>query len=202
MNEVELLAGRASLCTKCSLRQGCTQVVTYRGCTNGALMVVGEAPGANEDRDGLPFVGRSGKLLDEMLCNAGFDMINVYITNAVKCRPPGNRTPENEEIEACKSWLWGEIQLVQPRAIITAGGVPAKTLFGKLSKSQFVLKPYLHKMYVPKWPEPLDKIILCPIYHPSYLLQRGKKFHESTVEKLRYLNNILYNDYAFVGETL
>src|SRR5437870_13481221 len=111
----EVVAG----CTKCALAGGRTQVVFGSGDPNADLMFVGEAPGFHEDKQGVPFVGAAGKLLEQLLGGIGLAREDVYIANVLKCRPPGNRDPMPEEIEACEGHLWHQIELIQPRAVAT-----------------------------------------------------------------------------------
>jgi DNA polymerase len=121
----------ASTCTRCSLAAGRTQVVFGMGQPTADLMFIGEGPGAEEDRQGLPFVGRSGRLLDQLLAEeAGFTREHCYIANIVKCRPPGNRDPRPEEIAACRPWLERQLDLVDPTVIVTLGNFSTKLLLG------------------------------------------------------------------------
>lgn len=115
-------------CRGCQLRAGCTQVVVDKGNPRGRLMLVGEGPGANEDIQGLPFVGQGGLLLDKILAAAQLPPEDIYITNAIKCRPPGNRTPVSEEVKACLPWLERQIELVAPKLLVCLGAVAAKAL--------------------------------------------------------------------------
>ena len=109
-------------CTKCALAKGRTQVVFGSGSPTAELMFVGEAPGFHEDKQGVPFVGAAGKLLEQLLAGIGLSRSDVYIANVLKCRPPGNRDPMPEEIEACEGHLWHQIELMQPRVVATLGG--------------------------------------------------------------------------------
>lgn len=111
----------ASTCQACALALGRTQVVYGVGDPNADLMFIGEGPGANEDRQGEPFVGAGGQLLNRMLDLIGLERADIYIGNVVKCRPPGNRDPEPEEIDACTPWLREQVSLVDPKVIMTLG---------------------------------------------------------------------------------
>jgi uracil-DNA glycosylase len=123
------LATRAQGCTACRLSEGRTTVVFSRGDPGAALMVVGEGPGAEEDRQGLPFVGRSGQLLDRLVAEEiGLDRDGFYVANTVKCRAPGNRDPRPDEIETCRPYLEQQIELVAPRVIMTLGNFASKLL--------------------------------------------------------------------------
>src|SRR6266508_3549589 len=117
--ELERIAAEASTCTRCRLHQGRTQVVFGQGSPTADLMFVGEGPGFHEDRQGQPFVGPSGQLLNRLLSEIG-----------VRCRPPGNRDPQPDEIEACSGWMEATIRLVDPKVVVTLGNFAAKTLLG------------------------------------------------------------------------
>ena len=118
-------------CTRCRLAQGRTQVVFGVGDPNADLMFVGEAPGFHEDQQGYPFVGQAGKLLDRLLGGIGLSRDSVYIANVIKCRPPGNRDPQPDEIEACERHLFRQLELVQPTLVATLGNFATKLLSGK-----------------------------------------------------------------------
>lgn len=120
---------RANLaCKACRLREGCSQVVISRGEPGVGIMLVGEAPGAQEDAQGKVFVGRAGQLLDKILTAAELPAQAVYITNVVKCRPPGNRLPKADEVKTCLPWLERQIELAAPRLIVCLGALAARTL--------------------------------------------------------------------------
>lgn len=112
-------------CNKCSLCQTRTNVVFGKGNINADIMFIGEGPGQQEDIQGIPFVGRAGQLLDKMLAAAGIAQDNIYIANIVKCRPPQNRDPLPEEREACRGWLDKQIELINPKVIISLGRISA-----------------------------------------------------------------------------
>ncbi len=120
----------ASACTKCRLAETRTQVVFGNGNSDADLMFVGEGPGAEEDRQGLPFVGRAGGLLTQLLGEIGLTREDVFVTNCVRCRPPGNRDPQPDEIEACRGWLDSTVDLVEPSVIATLGNFATKLLTG------------------------------------------------------------------------
>ncbi|MEE8524165.1 MAG: uracil-DNA glycosylase [Thermoanaerobaculia bacterium] len=122
------VAAEASTCTACRLCRGRTQVVFGSGNPEADLMLIGEGPGAEEDRQGLPFVGPAGALLTKILAAIGQDRDRVYIANVVKCRPPGNRDPEPDEVAACRPFLERQIALVKPRVIVALGRVAAQCL--------------------------------------------------------------------------
>ena len=117
-------------CTKCPLAKGRTQVVFGSGSPVAELMFVGEAPGFHEDKQGVPFVGAAGQLLGKLLAGIGMSRDEVFVANVLKCRPPGNRDPQPDEVAACRGFLEKQIALVQPRIIVALGRVAAQTLLG------------------------------------------------------------------------
>ena len=131
LTELEAFARQVAGCTRCRLAQGRTQVVFGVGDPDADLMFVGEAPGFHEDKQGYPFVGQAGKLLDKLLAGIGLERPNVYIANVLKCRPPGNRDPQPDEIEACERHLFRQIELIRPRVVATLGNFATKLLSGK-----------------------------------------------------------------------
>lgn len=118
-------------CNLCHLRGGCARVVFGDGNSRARLMLIGEAPGADEDRAGIPFVGRAGQLLDRILTAAEIDREKIFITNVVKCRPPGNRLPLQPEVETCLPYLKKQIELINPHIIVCLGALATKTLINK-----------------------------------------------------------------------
>ncbi len=149
-------------CTRCKLHaQGRTQVVFGVGNPTADLMFVGEAPGADEDVQGVPFVGRAGQLLTKMIVAMGFTRDEVYIANVIKCRPPGNRNPEPDEIARCEPFLFRQIATIQPKVVVALGAFAAKTL---LETDQPIsrLRGRLYEFRGAK---------LIPTFHPSFLLR-------------------------------
>lgn len=130
IEDMEGLREVAEACTRCGLHSTRTRVVFSDGAADASVLCVGEAPGANEDRTGLPFVGRAGKLLDRLLLSAGFPRAEVFICNVLKCRPPGNRNPLPDEIEACSPFMLRQLELVSPTVIVAFGTFAAQTLLG------------------------------------------------------------------------
>jgi uracil-DNA glycosylase family 4 len=122
------LKDRALVCTACRLADDRTNVVFGVGDPEASLMLVGEAPGKNEDLQGEPFVGAAGQLLDELLAGIGIKREQVYIANVLKCRPPGNRDPKEDEIDACKGYLREQIRMINPRVVVTLGNFATKLL--------------------------------------------------------------------------
>lgn len=154
----------ASDCTRCALAAGRTQVVFGMGDPHADLLFVGEGPGAEEDRQGLPFVGRSGKLLDRLMAEEmGLDRSRCYIANVVKCRPPGNRDPEADEIRACRPYLEEQIRLIDPRVVVTLGNFSTKLLLGTTEG--------ITKMRGRSYP--FGSAQLVPTLHPAAVLRGG-----------------------------
>ena len=130
-DDLQAYADSVAGCTRCRLARGRTQVVFGAGNPHAALMFVGEAPGFHEDKQGLPFVGQAGKLLEKLLAQIGMQRSDVYIANVLKCRPPGNRNPQPDEIEACESHLFRQIELIEPTVVATLGNFATKLLSGR-----------------------------------------------------------------------
>lgn len=161
------LAERVANCRDCSLCDSRTQTVFGVGSTQADLLVVGEAPGADEDRQGEPFVGRAGQLLTAMLGAIKLQRQQVYIANVLKCQPPGNRDPHVEEVAACQGYLNRQIELLQPRLIVAVGGVAAKHLLNT-DESVGRLRGKLHAY-------PATGTRLLVTYHPAYLLREPQE---------------------------
>ena len=162
-----LAAVRAELgdCRRCKLCDGRTNIVFGVGAPNAVLMFVGEAPGEDEDRQGLPFVGRAGQLLTRMIAAMGRSRETVYIANIVKCRPPNNRNPQPDEIAACRPFLYRQIEAIRPKIICALGTFSAQTLLGVQTPIS-ALRGQFHPL--PQFP---DTIRVMPTYHPAYLLR-------------------------------
>ncbi|MGC9349826.1 MAG: uracil-DNA glycosylase family protein [Anaerolineae bacterium] len=118
---LEAIRAEVRTCTKCPLHVGRTKAVPGDGPADAMIMFIGEAPGFHEDQQGIPFVGAAGRFLNELLEKADIDRRRVYITNVIKCRPPGNRDPREEEVEACKPYLDAQIEIINPKVIVTLG---------------------------------------------------------------------------------
>lgn len=154
-------------CANCALAAGCTQKVPGKGNHQAELMIIGEAPGRDEDLQGKPFVGRAGQLLDRMLEAIEIEPQSVYITNILKCRPPNNRDPQADEITACAAFLRAQIALVQPRIIFSVGRISAQNLLDD-SSPVGRLRGRVHTL-------PGTDIPLLVTYHPAYLLRNPKE---------------------------
>jgi len=159
---LRVLAGQAQTCTRCGLAEGRTNVVFGEGATDADLVVVGEAPGREEDASGRPFVGRAGKMLELLLLSAGFPRERVYICNVLKCRPPQNRDPRADEVAACTTtWLHAQLEAIAPRALLAVGKFAAQTLAGS-EESIGSLRRRVHAY---------RGTPLIVTYHPAYLLR-------------------------------
>jgi uracil-DNA glycosylase len=130
-DELQAYADEVAGCTRCRLAQGRTQVVFGAGNPHADLMFVGEAPGFHEDKQGLPFVGQAGKLLEKLLAGIGMSREDVYIANTLMCRPPGNRDPQPDEIQSCEPHLFKKIELIEPTVVATLGNFATKLLSGR-----------------------------------------------------------------------
>jgi uracil-DNA glycosylase len=165
---------QAKTCTRCPLHQTRTTVVFGSGNADADLMFIGEAPGANEDKQGLPFVGQAGKLLSKLLVEIGLERSDVFICNTVKCRPPNNRDPHPHEIDSCNEYLRGQVELIQPTVICTLGNFSTKLLRGdNTGISRLHGQAEVRTIGV-------RAIRLYPLYHPAAAL-----YTPSTLEVLR-----------------
>ena len=148
-------------CTRCKLHAGRTHLVYGDGNPDAALMFVGEAPGRDEDQQGLPFVGRAGQLLTKIIEAIDLERKDVYIANVIKCRPPKNRNPEPDEVETCQPFLFAQIDVIQPRVIVALGSFAAHTLLG----SEEPISKLRGHIYAYRGAQ------LIPTFHPAYLLR-------------------------------
>jgi len=163
------LSAKASDCRLCALAETRTRVVFGVGNPHADLVFIGEAPGRDEDIKGEPFVGRAGQLLDRMLAGIGLDREQVYIMNTIKCRPPNNRDPRAEEVEACKLWFEQQLDMLQPKVICLLGRVAAQTVL-QTDATLGSLRGHWHDYNgIPVW----------VTYHPAYLLRTPKQKQHS-----------------------
>jgi len=165
--QMEKLMQEMLACRKCALRNGCKQVVPGAGSAEAEIMFIGEAPGKNEDEQGIPFVGAAGKFLDEMLLAINLKREDIYIANTVKCRPPQNRDPLPEEKDTCWNWLEKQIEIIKPKIIVT---------LGRHSMNLFLPEQRISEVHgralrrdVPK----MGKQIFFTLYHPAAALYNG-----------------------------
>jgi len=164
VSRLELLKDEASACTRCRLSEGRTQVVFGVGNPDAELMFVGEAPGFHEDKQGYPFVGQAGKLLDKLLAGIGLTRSDVYIANVLKCRPPGNRDPQPDEIELCEGYLFRQIEAIEPKLVATLGNFATKLLSGK---PLGITRVHGQEQDVTLGGR---RVLLYPLYHPAAAL--------------------------------
>jgi uracil-DNA glycosylase len=174
------LGAEAAGCQQCRLSTSRTQVVFGRGSGQAELVVVGEAPGGEEDRRGEPFVGPAGKLLDLLLLSAGFDRDSVYICNVLKCRPPNNRDPRPDEVAQCTPYLHAQLEAIAPRALLAVGKFSSQTLAGS-EESIGRLRGQVHSY---------RGIPVVATYHPAYLL-RSPHATRKTWQDLQLLRQVM-----------
>ena len=173
-------AAAASTCTRCRLAEGRKSVVFGSGAPDADLMFIGEGPGAAEDRQGLPFVGPAGELLTRIISAIELRREEVYIANVVKCRPPGNRDPEPDEVAACRGWLHDQIDTVRPRVIVMLGRVAAQTLLGN-NEPLGRMRGRWHRVH---------GVDARATYHPAALL-RNASFKRPTWEDMQAVRDRL-----------
>ena len=179
--ELRVVAEEAAGCVACRLSETRTQVVFGVGAFDADLMFIGEAPGRNEDLEGEPFVGAAGKLLDQLLGEIGIDRDDVYIANVIKCRPPGNRDPRPDEIEACKGYLRRQLELIDPAVVMTLGNFATKLLLKRnigITRTRGQVYPWWRRH-------------LVPTFHPAAALRGG----ERVTDQMRH-------DFALAAEVL
>jgi uracil-DNA glycosylase family 4 len=174
------LARKVESCTRCELSRTRRRVVFGEGTEHADLLFIGEAPGEEEDRQGRPFVGRAGKLLDQMIERIGVRRADVFICNVLKCRPPNNRDPEATEVESCKPYLYAQIDLIRPRIICTLGKHAYNTLLGVDERITRIRGHLTH----------YKGVTLLPTYHPSYLL-RNQTAIKDAYEDMETLKRLL-----------
>jgi len=162
--ELDNIGDQVRSCSQCKLSETRTQAVPGSGDFNAEIMFVGEAPGANEDQKGVPFCGAAGKFLDEMLKSIGLDRDKVFITNTVKCRPPENRDPKDDEKAICRPYLEKQIELIKPKIIICLGRHAAASMLPGM--------PGISKIHG-KALKRKNGIIYLPLYHPAAALHNG-----------------------------
>jgi uracil-DNA glycosylase len=183
IDALQAYAAAVAGCTRCRLAQGRTQVVFGSGNPRAELMFVGEAPGFHEDKQGLPFVGQAGKLLEKLLTGIGMTRQDVFVANVLKCRPPGNRDPLPDEIEACESHLFRQIELIEPAVVATLGNFATKLLSGRPLG--------ITRVHGQEQQTTLGgrSVLLYPLYHPAAALYTPAmlKVLESDFERIPQL---------------
>ena len=181
VDTIEDLAALASVCTSCRLSQTRQSVVFAAGSPDADVMVVGEGPGQQEDEQGVPFVGRSGQLLMRLLAEQDIARRDVYIANVVKCRPPSNRDPRPDEIDACKPYLRRQIQLVDPKVVITVGNFSTKLLLNTtigITKTRGQAYAWWGRY-------------LVPTFHPAAALRGGQRVADDIRSDIAIVRSLL-----------
>ena len=172
---LEAIAVQVKGCTACPLHSSRTLAVPGEGMAGVRVAFIGEAPGADEDRQGRPFVGRSGQLLRRTIVKVGWREDEVFIGNVLKCRPPGNRDPQPDEIEACSHFLQAQLVLIKPKVIVTLGRYSMNLL---ISPDYKITK--IHGRHILK-----DGLLYLPTYHPSAVLRNNNLLHEFEIDLLK-----------------
>ena len=180
--ELDRLRALAVGCVQCRLSETRTKVVFGSGSPDADVMFVGEAPGKNEDLQGIPFVGAAGQLLDRLLVEAGIPRDDTYIANVLKCRPPGNRDPRSDEIDACKGYLRRQIELIEPRVVMTLGNFATKLLL----RTETGITRVRGRSY--DW---WRDIVLVPTFHPAAALRGGDRVTDMMRQDFGLMREVL-----------
>jgi uracil-DNA glycosylase family 4 len=191
VESLDALAIIAHGCTACSLAEGRTNVVFGAGSSDADVLVVGEAPGQQEDEQGIPFVGRSGQLLINLLGEIGLQREDVYIANVVKCRPPGNRDPKPDEIDACKGYLKRQIEVIDPTVVVTLGNFSTKLL---LSTTTGITR--MRGRAYEWWGR-----FLVPTFHPAAALRGGEKVTADIRTDLAMVRSIIDGNLEYIDDS-
>lgn len=182
MRTLQIIQDEVKSCTKCELHASRTNTVFARGNPDASICFVGEAPGEDEDLQGLPFVGRSGKLLDKILTDMGLDVAkDIYVCNIIKCRPPNNRRPNENEVNRCIGYLEDQLNLTNAKVIVALGNTAVSNLISTtygITKIRGTFFKY-------------KKILLMPTYHPSFLLRNGSATSEPQVQFRQDIQKVL-----------
>jgi len=175
-------------CQKCELYKSRTLPVIGQGSHEAKIMFVGEAPGANEDKTGIPFCGAAGQVLDKLLASIGRKREEVYIANILKCRPPGNRNPELEEIEACTPYLDRQIEIIQPKVIACLGNFSARYIFQKFGLEELIQS--ISKIRGKVFNASGGEIKIVPLYHPAVATYNRNRYND-LAEDFKVLKNLI-----------
>lgn len=178
------LEDKIKKCCSCFLRGTCTQIVPGEGNPNADIMFIGEAPGVEEDKQGRPFVGAAGKFLNEMLKMVGLRREDVFITNILKCRPPGNRDPMPEEVEACWPWLLEQIKLIKPKLIVLLG----RHAMERFLPNQKISK--IHGQAMRRETPGIGRQVFYALYHPAAALYQGS-LRETLIADFKKIPKVL-----------
>ncbi len=182
--EMESIEKEIKECKRCELWKTRTNPVVGEGSLSARILFVGEAPGYYEDQEGRPFVGKAGKVLDELLESAGLQRNEVYIANVLKCRPPGNRNPATDEIRACTSYLDAQLEIIKPEVIATLGNFSLSYIFDKFGLKKDKISKMHGKEFTVSAIRGIKKII--PLYHPA-VATYNPKMKEVLVEDFKAL---------------
>ncbi len=163
LNELDKIREQMGDCRRCKLHSTRTNIVFGEGDPEARLMFIGEGPGRDEDIEGRPFVGKAGQLLTKMIAAMGLDRSEVFIANIVKCRPPGNRDPEEDEVRSCIGFLDAQITAIQPEVVVTLGRVALRAMFGFQGPMSAYRGKFLDRNGIP----------VMPTFHPSFLMRQG-----------------------------
>jgi len=190
ISSLDVLGSVAHDCTDCVLSEGRTNVVFGAGAPDADVLIVGEAPGQREDELGVPFVGRSGQLLDKLLGEIELQRDDVYIANVVKCRPPRNRDPKQDEIEACKGYLKRQIELIDPMVVLTLGNFSTKLLLNT-STGITAMRGRAYEW----WGR-----YLVPTFHPAAALRGGERVTNDIREDLAIVRNVIDGNLVYIDD--
>ena len=179
MNSLQEIAQEIAGCTACSLAKSRTRTVPGAGPEHAALMFIGEAPGYYEDQQGIPFVGPAGRFLEQLLASIGLLRDQVFITNVVKCRPPGNRDPLPAEINSCNRFLRRQLELVDPKVVVT---------LGRYSLAHFLPEEPISKVHGK--PQALGSLTVFPMYHPAAALHQ-QRYRQTIIQDMKAIPDLL-----------
>ena len=188
MSELEQVAAEVSVCLKCPLSKSRVKAVPGEGPADARVLLIGEAPGYHENQQGRPFVGPSGQFLEELLAAAGLKRSDVFITNVVKCRPPGNRDPQPDEIDACSEYLGRQTSTIKPRVIVT---------LGRHSLARFLPGQAISRVH--GVPRKVGSVTVFPMYHPAAALHQPT-LRRTLIEDMQKLPQVLAELEAEGGE--
>ncbi|HPF20486.1 MAG TPA: uracil-DNA glycosylase [Syntrophomonas sp.] len=179
VKDLDMLGKKALGCRGCRLRETCQQVVFSAGSADAKIIFIGEGPGSDEDEQGVPFVGRAGQLLNQILAAAELKREEVYITNVVKCRPPGNRLPNPDEVKVCRSYLEAEIRIIKPHIIVCLGAMATQTVVDPKARIGQLRGRWLQR----------NGIRIMPTYHPAALL-RNPSYKRPVWEDFKLIRDV------------
>ncbi len=184
LDDWDLLRKRVLSCKKCPLFHSRNRVVFGEGREDAPVMIIGEAPGKEEDIKGRPFIGPSGDLLERMMAAIKLDRKDAFITSAVKCRPPRNRTPLSGEIRACSSYLFEQIRIISPKAILCLGEVASRIVTGKKRRTLKEIRGKVHIIHISDMKDNEARSVKAvATYHPAYILRFQNSYRERTIKK-------------------